>query len=53
MIELFKRINICEKLKDLTEVKLTLSWQELRRLFNIEGAQIFQKGATSRPFEAT
>ena len=25
----------------------------LRTLFHIEGAQIFQKGATSRPFEAT
>ena len=27
--------------------------QALRMLFHIEGAQIFHKGATSRPFEAT
>ena len=28
-------------------------FQALRRLFNIEGAQMFQKGTTSRSFEAT
>ena len=27
------------------------SIQALRRLFNIEGVHIFQKGATSRPFD--
>ena len=27
--------------------------QALRTLFQIEGAQIFQKGPTSRPFEET
>ena len=27
--------------------------QALRMLFHIEETQIFQKGATSRPFEAT
>ena len=27
--------------------------QALRKLFYIEGPQIFQKGETSRPFEAT
>ena len=28
-------------------------YQTLRTLFHIKRAQIFQKGATSRPFEAT
>ena len=33
--------------------KRTDNIQALRTFFNIERAQIFQKGATSRPFEAT
>ena len=30
-----------------------MAYQDLRTPFHIEGAQIFQKGATSRLFEAT
>ena len=37
----------------LSEWKIEFILQALRMLHNIEGAKIFLKGATSRPFEVT
>ena len=37
----------------LKNVNILLVYQALHTLFHIEGTQIFQKGATSRPFETT
>ena len=34
-------------------LRVSCVYQTLPTLFHIEGAQVFQKGATSRPFETT